>query len=354
MANNFHKLRIKKIIKETPDCVSLNFDVPPLLKEKYVFKSGQYITLSTHINGSEVRRSYSLCSSPHEGELKVAIKKVEGGLFSTYANDILKENDELDVMLPTGNFILPNEILDYTSVIFYCAGSGITPILSIIKTILHSYPHINIILYYGNKNTESIIFKEEIEGLKNIYLNRVSIHYILSKEMLSSPLFYGRINREKCEKFEKIFKSKNAKCLYYLCGPASMIFEVKDTLIEHGVKKEQILFELFNTDGIQEKTLVKKNEVTGTKLKVMLDGLEFDIIYETKHGNILDAALANGADLPYACKGGVCSTCKAKCENGQVSMIINYALEPEEIENGYVLTCQAYPTSEDVYINFDN
>ncbi len=355
MSNQFYTLKIKEIVRETADCVSITFDLPQELKAVFAYKAGQYINVKTMINDQEVRRSYSICSAPYEGKLTIAVKKVDNGLFSTFANEQLSVNDTLDVMPPHGNFCLPSDLGDINSIIFYCAGSGITPTLSIMKTVLANYPSLKIQLYYGNKNADSILFREELEGLKNIFLNRFSINYILSREVLSSPLFYGRIDGEKCKKYEQVFNPNTSSSLYYLCGPAPMIFDIKATLSSLGIDESKIHFELFNAIGITENHTKKEvTQQTGNKLKIKLDELEFEFVYDGQYSNILDAALANGADLPFACKGGVCSTCKGKCESGTVAMKVNYALEPDELAAGYVLTCQAYPTSDEVYINFDS
>jgi ring-1,2-phenylacetyl-CoA epoxidase subunit PaaE len=355
MSNQFYTLKIDQLVKETPDCVSISFDIPLDLQPVFAYKAGQYINVRATIQGQEVRRSYSICSAPHEDKLTIAVKKVDGGLFSTFANDVLTEKDSLEVMPPHGNFCLPPQLSAFKNTVFYCAGSGITPAMSLIKTILQLHPSIAVQLYYGNKNSDTIIFKEELEGLKNRFLNRFSLNYILSQEVLSSPLFYGRINGEKCKKYEQVFNPGKEHSLYYLCGPAPMIFEVKDTLTAIGIDEANIHFELFNAIGINE-NIEKKEAVqkTGSKVKIKLDELEFDFIYDGQYSNILDAALANGADLPFACKGGVCSTCKGKCESGSVAMKVNYALEPDELAAGYVLTCQSYPTSDEVFINFDS
>jgi ring-1,2-phenylacetyl-CoA epoxidase subunit PaaE len=355
MSNQFYSLKIKQVVKETADCVSITFDLPLDLKDTFAYKAGQYINVKTIINDQEVRRSYSICSAPHEGKLTIAVKKVDGGLFSTFANDQLNADDILDIMPPHGNFCLPADLSTIKTIVFYCAGSGITPAMSLIKTILSNHPHLKIQLYYGNKNADSILFREELEGLKNLYLNRFSVNYILSREVLSSPLFYGRINGEKCKKYEQVFNQNSSNSLYYLCGPASMIFDVKECLTTIGVNESNIHFELFNAIGITENQTKKEAaQQTGNKIKIKLDELEFEFIYDGQYSNILDAALANGADLPFACKGGVCSTCKGKCESGTVAMKVNYALEPDELAAGYVLTCQAYPTSDEVFINFDS
>lgn len=352
-----HKIKVKKVIKETADCVSVSFDISKDLQPKFQYKSGQYLALETEINGEKVRRSYSLCSAPYENEWKVAIKKVEGGKFSTFANEELENNDELSVMVPAGGFALTPDKEAANHYVAYGAGSGITPILSMIKTVMHDEPKSRFTLFYGNRNFDSIIFREEIEGLKNIYLDRLSVHHILSKEKLGSPLFFGRIDAQKCEKFGKVFYDPAEVKGYYLCGPAQMIFGVKDQLIAQGVDSSKIHFELFNTSDIPV-TEKKEAEVTfdsdaESKVTIILDGESFDMPLEYGGASILDAALVAGADLPYACKGGVCSTCKAQITKGEATMDINYALEPDEVENGFILTCQAHPRTSEVTVNFD-
>jgi ring-1,2-phenylacetyl-CoA epoxidase subunit PaaE len=352
-----HNIKVKKVIKETADCVSVSFDIPQGLQPKFQYQSGQYLALETIINGEKVRRSYSLCSAPHESEWKVAIKKVEGGKFSTYANEELTDNEELSVMEPTGSFALVPDSDAANHYVAFGAGSGITPILSMIKTVMHDEPKSRFTLFYGNRNFDTIIFREEIEDLKNIYLDRLSVHHILSKEKLGSPLFLGRIDAQKCEKFAKVFFDPTAVAGFYLCGPAQMIFGVKDQLIADGVDADKINFELFNTGDIpvaekkvEEETYDSEAE---SKVTIILDGESFDMPLEYGGNNILDAALAAGADLPYACKGGVCSTCKAQVTNGEATMDINYALEPDEVEKGFILTCQAHPRTSEITVNFD-
>lgn len=355
---SMHRIAVKKIVKETIDCVSVSFDIPAVLKKSFEYQPGQYLALEATINGEKVRRSYSLCSAPHEGEWKVAIKEVPSGKFSNYANRSLKEGDLIDVMSPMGNFALQTDIDAERQYIAFAAGSGITPVLSMIKEVLKVEPKSRFTLFYGNKNFDSIIFREEIEALKNKYLNRLSVHHILSKEKLGSPLFYGRIDAEKCGKFAKVFFDPSAVYGYYLCGPAEMIFGVKDQLITSGVPSDRIHFELFNTDGLQKTTAPTVddriyNTSDESKVTIILDAESFDMPLAYDGASILDAALAAGADLPYACKGGVCSTCKAQVKKGEVIMDINYALEPEEVEQGFILTCQAHPRTESVVVDFD-
>lgn len=358
MKPTFNSLKIKDIRKETPDCCSIAFDVPETLKEAYSFVQGQYLTLKADINEEDVRRSYSICTSPGEQELRVAIKQVENGKFSTFANKELKTGDVLEVMTPTGNFYTELDALNEKHYVGFAAGSGITPIISIMKTVLEQEPKSSFTLFYGNKNTGSIIFKEDIEALKNKYMERLTVHYFLSREMLDAPLMNGRIDKPKCDAiFDKLLDlSQVNEC--FSCGPESMIFAVKDALLERGFNEKNIHFELFTSPlgklGQEKKVEVKEaDKGKVTEVTVNLDGKAFQFDLPFGSDNLLDAALKQGADLPFACKGGVCCTCKAKLKEGEVNMALNYALEKEEVEAGFILTCQAYPTTEKVVVDFD-
>jgi len=358
MKPTFHTLTIKDLRKETADCCSIAFDVPAELETAYQFTQGQYLTLKAMINGEDVRRSYSICTSPLDKELRVAVKQVEEGKFSTYANHTLKVGDTLEVMTPTGSFFTTLDSEQEKHYVGFAAGSGITPIISILKTVLETEPKSRFTLFYGNKNTKSIIFKEEIETLKNVYMERLVVHYFLSREMLDAPLMNGRIDKEKCETIVDKLIDVNSIDECFSCGPESMIFAVRDTLKEQGVDEKNIHFELFTSPlgklGQEKKRKVKEeNKGKVSNVTINLDGraFVFDLPFGTD--NLLDAALKQGADLPYACKGGVCCTCKAKILEGSVDMEVNYALEKEEVDNGFVLTCQAYPTTEKVVVDFD-
>jgi ring-1,2-phenylacetyl-CoA epoxidase subunit PaaE len=354
---HFYKLKVKEVRKETPDCVSILFDVPAELEEQFRFIHGQYLTLRTHINGEEVRRSYSVCSSPLENELRVAVKKVDNGSFSRYANENLKAGDVLEAMPPIGRFFTtldPAHTKHYTAL---AAGSGITPILSIIKTTLLSEPYSRFTLVYGNRNRHSIIFKEEIEGLKNKFMNRLNVLNILSREKMDAPLNFGRIDKEKCDLIFSKAIDPNTVDEFFICGPEDMTMQVKESLEDRGIAKKRIHFELFTSHGLK-KTAVESRRAVGpiaaqSKVTIILDGSSFSMDMHFEGESILDAALKKGADLPYACKGGVCCTCRAKLVTGEVDMDLNYGLEPEEVEQGYILTCQSHPRTEEVVVNFD-
>ncbi len=356
MAVHFHPLSIKQIKKETPDCVSVSFDIPPSLEEAFLFKEGQNITIKAMLNGNELRRSYSLCTAPHEKEIKVAIKSVEGGAFSSFAQNF-KKGDVLEVLPPVGKFNakLTEQKGHYLAI---AAGSGITPVISIIKHSLQAQPGSSFTLIYGNRSRGSIIFFEELEALKNKYMERFNFINILSREKTDAGINHGRINREKLEELQQLINFKNFDSVY-ICGPEEMIFAAAAFLENQGLEKSKIHFELFTTLGQaqnkKQTTVTESSNDSGPKsnITVKLDGRSFDFDLSQAGSNILDAALQQGADLPYACKGGVCCTCRAKLVSGEVSMDVNYALEPEEVEQGFILTCQSHPRSEKVVIDFD-
>ncbi len=357
MAVHFHKLKIKTIKKETPDCVSIAFDIPTELKTAFTFEQGQNITLKKNVDGEELRRSYSICTAPFENELKVAIKKVDGGKFSTYANDILKEGDEIEVLPPTGKFNTKLEPRNCKKYLAFAAGSGITPILSIIKTTLQTEQHSSFTLVFGNRSRNSIIFFEELEGLKNKYLQRFNFINILSREKTDTTINYGRIDKQKLTELNKLVNYSSIDD-YFICGPEEMIFCVKEFLEATGIEQKKIHFELFITPGQKQSAMGNRqlaNEESGpsSKITVKLDGRSFDFDLGFNGENILDAALKQGADLPFACKGGVCCTCKAKLLQGEVEMDVNWGLEHEEVEQGFILTCQSHPTTEKVVVDFD-
>lgn len=353
MAVHFHSLKVKQVVKETPDCVSVSFVIPPELADEFLFKEGQNITIRKNINGEELRRSYSVCNAPHEKQLKVAVKKTSGGLFSSFANDELKAGDVLDIMPPTGRFNARSTQGNYLAI---AAGSGITPVVSIIKHVLQTQPQSSFTLIYGNKSRSTIIFFEEIEALKNKYIQRFTCINILSRERTDVPINYGRINTDKLVALEHLLDFKRFDDAY-ICGPEEMIFASAAFLEKAGLAKSKIHFELFTTPGqkINAAEVAAIQEEAGPKshITVKLDGRSFDFDLAYKSTNILDAALAEGADLPYACKGGVCCTCRAKLVEGEVHMDVNYALEDDEVKQGFILTCQSHPLSDKVVVDFD-
>lgn len=355
MAVHFHTLTVKKINKETEDCVSILLDVPLELQNEFTFTQGQNITLKTTILGEELRRSYSICSAPFENELKIAVKKVDGGKFSTFANDQLKQGDTLQVMPPTGKFNTTLNARNKKQYLAFAAGSGITPIISIIKTVLKTEQNSCFTLVYSNRSRRSIVFFEELEGLKNKYLQRFNFIHLFSREKTEASINSGRITAEKLQALSLLIDYKNTD-EFFICGPEQMIFCVKDFLLANDTPAKKIHFELFTIPG-QKGTAVQKKSTEDSGLKsavnIKLDGRTVEFKLDFNGDNILDAALKQGADLPFACKGGVCATCRAKLLQGEVAMDANYALEPEELAQGFILTCQSHPLTETVLIDFD-
>ncbi|MEN9743575.1 MAG: hypothetical protein RLZZ65_1380 [Bacteroidota bacterium] len=355
MSNKFYSLQVSDIRHETPSCVSVSFEIPAELKASFNFESGQYLTFKKQHNNEEIRRSYSLCSAPDENEWRVAIKQIPDGVFSSYANHELKIGDTLDVLAPMGNFkFSPNPSAKKNYVLF-AAGSGITPIFSILKTILTQEPQSMVTLFYGNKGQAEVIFREELEAIKNKYLNRLNLIHVFSRENLGVALLKGRIDAERTEKLLEAFAKGQQIDAAYLCGPQQMILSAKDQLEKFGMASTNIHFELFHAEPIQVKEETKTNVAAfDSHIELIMDGEVTDFYLSSQGPTILDAAYKAGADAPFACKGGVCCTCKAKVLKGEVSMDINYALTPEEVEQGYVLTCQAHPKSTEVLISFDD
>lgn len=352
----FHTLRIKDIYKETSDCSVITFDIPSELIKEFSYSQGQHLTLKAFINGEDVRRSYSLCSSMVDKEWQVAVKKIPGGVFSTYVNDELQTGDMLEVMAPSGKFGVDISEVPKTYIAFV-AGSGITPVLSMIKTHLAKEPGAKFKLFYLNRTVKSIIFKEQIEQLRNQYFGRLEIFYFLTKEHRDAALFNGRFTAEKLDEiFQKLVHVPSLNEAF-LCGPEEMIFLVKEALIQAGMPEANVHFELFVTgltdeDKKRAARLAEQN-VEGVEVTIVDGGKEFHFIMTDEYDTILDAALGAGADLPFACKGGVCSTCKCEVLDGNVEMKINYALSDKEVSQNLVLSCQAVPTTESVKVDFD-
>ena len=352
----FHSIKVADIYKETKDCSVVTFEIPEELKQDFTFKQGQHLTLRKNFEGGEQRRSYSLCSSPTENKWQVGVKKINGGLFSAYVNDDLKIGDFVDIMPPNGIFFSQIEPEKAKNYVAFAAGSGITPILSIIKTHLALEPNSTFQLFYLNRSVKSIIFKEEIELLRNKYFGRFEIFHFLTKEKRNIELFNGRFTKEKLDVItSKLINVPNVdEC--FICGPEEMIFLIKDAMIEAGMSKEKVRFELFNTGLSEEQKLktqrILEKKVEGTEVTIIDGGKEFHFVMDDDFDNILDGALAAGADLPFACKGGVCSTCRCKVIEGEVEMKVNYALDENEVAKNYILSCQAVPISKKVVVDF--
>lgn len=358
MTPHFHRLTLEEVRRETPDAVSLAFAVPEELAETYRFRPGQYLTLRTEVDGEEMRRSYSICSGPDERELRVAIKRIEGGVFSNFANEALRPGVEIDVMTPNGRFVLP-EAEDGRVFAAFAAGSGITPIMAHMKTILKREPDSEFFLFYGNQNSRSILFREEIEDLKDRHLQRLGVYHVLSREQQDVSLLSGRIDAEKVATFMRHVVPFAEVDHFLLCGPGGLIDQTRRTLAGLGVPAEKIHVELFTpADGSPTSRTrprpaqAVEKETPAATVELTLDGTtsSFGVLAgET----IIDAASRNGLDAPYSCKGGMCCTCRARVTEGEVDMKVNYSLEPWEIESGFVLTCQSVPKTPRVAVDFD-
>ncbi|MDA0568874.1 MAG: 2Fe-2S iron-sulfur cluster-binding protein [Bacteroidetes bacterium] len=353
--SKFYNLRVVEIRRETVDSVSLLLE--SLSGETFHYKAGQYLTLRTTIDGEDLRRSYSLCSAPYEGILRVAVKEVPGGKFSAYANRVLAVGDVLESMLPDGRFTAassPNE----NNHLGFAAGSGITPIMSIIKETLHASADARFALFYVNKETASIIFKEELADLKDIYLERLQIFNLLTREPVEIEMFGGRLDRAR---FDRIFTEVISPSSYdvsYLCGPEEMILAGKDALLSAGMDESKIKFELFTTSSPAKEDKVQASNTSSSSdhvnVAVVLDGVTTTVSVKRTGKSILEVALDAGLDAPFSCQGGVCCSCRCKMTSGSVEMDVNYALEPDEVENGYVLACQSHPVGDGPFVmDFD-
>jgi ring-1,2-phenylacetyl-CoA epoxidase subunit PaaE len=359
VAKHFRPLTILDVRNETEECISVSFQVPDKWKEEFIFRAGQNITLLDRIQGEEVRRSYSICSSPYENELRIAIKKVDAGLFSSHAHRHFKKGQTLEVLSPTGQFCLSYHIENRKHYVAFAAGSGITPVIALLKTLLKEEPGSRFTLIYGNKTRSSMIFREELMALKNNHPEQFQFIPVFSREKMDAPVFEGRIDAKKCEMiFGHIIPLETGQ-EYLLCGPAEMIFSVRDWLLVKKVPETNIHFELFSAPGeasmFLKKTDIVKKEVSRQKshVTIRLDGVSTDFLIPMEGPTILEAAIQAGADLPYACRAGVCASCRAKLVSGQVTMDQNYSLAKEELASGFILACQSHPASEELMIDFD-
>ncbi len=349
--SQFHKLTILNIHRETSKCVTLSFSIPESLKDTFAFKAGQYITLRANIDGNDIRRDYSLCSSPNSGVIKVAVKEVENGTFSKYANNELKEGDVLDVMPPNGRFTFEPNSSKTRTIAAFAAGSGITPILSITKTILEEEPNSSFVLVYGNKTTKDTIFLNELLDLQSKYSQRLTIQFVFSQAQENDAIF-GRIEKSTVNLIVKNKYKDTTIDAFYLCGPEAMINTVKDVLTENEVSEDAIFYELFKaakaTQSAQEPNTTGK-----TTIKVIVDDEEATFEMPQKQ-SILEAALDQDLDAPYSCQGGICSSCIAKVTEGNATMRQNNILTDGEVAQGLILTCQAHPTTAKITVDYDD
>ena len=344
-----YPLPVSNIKRLTEDAVVVSFDIPDELKEEFKFKAGQYITFIIDINGEQVRRAYSLCSSPDEDKMSVGVKRIPNGKMSTYLNRELKEGEIVQVITPKGRFFIETNEDHSKHYVGLCAGSGLTPILSMLKKVLKDEGDSKFSLLYGNKTLETTMFVKELNDLKNEYPERLRIYNAYSRQEVKDSL-YGRLDKKNIE----LLFSKNPDLAsadgYYLCGPAAMLDDIDEVLQDNNTPKSDIHYERF-TAKTKKKKLDSKE--VSSEVTVIVDGDEFKFNLPSNSDSILDAAMNQGADVPFSCKGGVCCTCKAKVISGKVDMSVNYSLSEEEVEEGFILTCQAHPKSERVVVDYD-
>ena len=357
MSTTFHPLTVTEVRRETDDAVSICFDIPEHLRPLFAFRAGQHLTLRTDLGGEDVRRNYSVCVAPHEGEVRVAIKRIGGGRFSTWANEALAAGATLDVMPPHGSFTWTFEPEARRRYVGIAGGSGITPVLSLLKTALSVEPNSSFTLLYGNRNSSSIMFLETLAALKDRFLDRLEIYHFLEEEEAEIELFNGRLDRAKHEEVLTTLINPAAVDAFFVCGPGPMMDAAEAALRERGVDPARIFIERFTTEAPSAAQAAAQaalaQQAAGLHFAAVLDGRRRRVTFDPEAGNILDSARAAGLPAPYACKAGVCATCRAKVVSGKVEMGTNYGLTADEVAQGYVLTCQTVPLSDDVVVDYD-
>ena len=352
----FHRLAVNDLRREAADAVSMTFAIPKNLADDYSFTPGQYLTLRTTMDGEEVRRSYSICSGPDDGELRIAVKKVDGGAFSNWAADELKSGDELDVMTPTGRFGVAPGPEQARIHVGFAAGSGITPVLSIARGVLAREPDSRFFLFYGNRSTEGMLFREALEELKDRFMQRFSVFHVISGEEQDIPILHGRLDGEKVRVLLRSLVSASDVDHVFVCGPSGMSEDIEATCRDIGIAEERIHVERFVSEfggKPRAKKIVEASAPPKAMASLIIDGKRREVPV-AEDESILDAALRAGMDLPFACKGGMCSTCRANLVEGEARMEVNYSLEPWELKAGFILTCQARPVSDSVVVDYDH
>ena len=353
--SKFHALPVASVELETRDAIAVTFDVPETLRELFRFEPGQHLTLRTDIGGEDVRRSYSICA-PAGGPLRIAVKRTPGGLFSMWANDTLRPGVAVDVMPPMGHFSVRAEPAAARHYLGVAAGSGITPLLSIIATALATEPRSRFTLIYGNRASATVMFRDELAALKDRYLDRFNLVHVLSREPQDIELLHGRIDRAKADALFEHWVPVDDVDHAFICGPEGMMDAVRASLIAHGMPAERVRIERFAA-SIPKHTHVPRPlpqaARTECEVSVVIDGSQRTFLLEKGRENIIDAGLRNGIELPFSCKGGVCSTCRCKLVAGEVDMDVNFALEDYEVARGFILACQSYPVTDKVTVDFD-
>ena len=356
MSSHFHPLRIAEIIAETPDANSIRFDVPPELRDTFAYRAGQHLTLKAEIDGEDVRRNYSLCTAPDECDWMVTVKRISGGLFSNWVGDMLKPGDTLEVMPPHGSFTTRFDPGARRHLVGIAGGSGITPVMSLLRTLLKTEAQSRFTLLYGNRDSASIIFLEELAKLKDRYLDRFELYHFLADEEGDVELFNGMLDRTRCdEAVEHLIVSPGEVDGWFICGPGPMMDSAEAALLERGIASDRIHIERFTADrppeAVAREMAELQSKAAGITMSVTLDGRTRRV--EFTRSNILDSARAAGLPAPFACKAGVCATCRAKVTGGKVEMAARYGLTDEEIADGYVLTCQSVPAGDGVAVDYD-
>lgn len=356
MAEHFYKLRVTEIVPETEEASSIRFELPEGLEDVFRFRAGQHLSVRAEIGGEEIRRNYSLCVAPDEGQLKVTVKRIAGGVFSNWVGDHLKVGDTLDVMTPHGSFTIDFDSTAKRRYVAFAGGSGITPVMSLIKTALRTEPDSRFTLFYGNRDASSIIFLEDLAAIKDRYLGRFELYHFLSDEEGDVELFNGMLDRATCEQaIEHLIDDPKDVDAWLICGPGPMMDAAEAALLDRGVEKDRIHIERFlagrPSAALARQIAQLQEKAAGLTLSVTLDGRTRKV--EFTEANILDSAREAGLPAPFACKAGVCATCRAKVTKGKVEMAARYGLTDEEIAAGYVLTCQSVPVGEGVAVDYD-
>ena len=356
MAEHFHALRVAEVVPETAEANSIRFEIPAELRERFAFKAGQHLTLRTTLNGEEVRRNYSLCTAPDENDWMVTVKRIGGGLFSNWVGDQLKAGDVLDVMTPHGSFTTDFDPSAKRHLVGIAGGSGITPVVSLIKSTLKYEPESRFTLLYGNRDSSSVIFLETLAALKDKHLGRLEIYHFLDQEEQDIDLFNGMLDRARLEEALPALVPDGATVDgWFICGPGPMMDAAEGALLDRNIPKERIHIERFTADrppdAVSREIAALQTKAEGMAVAVTLDGRTRRVPFTA--GNILDSARASGLPAPFACKAGVCATCRAKVTKGKVEMAARYGLTDEEVAAGYVLTCQSVPLGDGVAVDYD-
>ena len=354
--SKFHRLQVARVDRETRDAVAITFVIPDALREQFRWQAGQHLTLRAAVGGDDLRRSYSICAAAHDDAMRVAIKRSPGGVFSNHANDAIRAGDTLDVMSPMGHFGVPCDASAARHFVAFAAGSGITPILSIATTTLAAEPASHFTLIYGNRASSSVMFREELAALKDEYLTRFNLVHVLSREPQDIELLNGRIDRAKADALLARWVGNALIEAFYVCGPDGMMQSVVDALAARGVAAGRVRVERFAA-SIPLHTHVPRAALAAGRreceVTAIIDGVRRTFIVQKGEQNIIDGGIANGVELPYSCKGGVCSTCRCRLLEGEIDMDVNFALEDYEVARGFRLACQSYPASDKVVVDFD-